>query len=205
MFKNLFRFQIKPDDIKAKLDDRKARKNEEYLQYLADNNLQNTYAPTKGKIFLLKCVVVISMMNLFFLKIRICVQKFSHFQHFRGTFLYNFFWFHYLFLIIKPAFLKHNICKNYANYKTLNTMLSFFLVNKDLRTISQNLLNYVNFESWKYCQKCHLVEPNNMLPNYGNQKLTYIKNCICEKGRYFVPTVCIFLIFYFEVCFHKIR
>ena len=91
MFKNLFRFQIKPDDIKAKLDDRKARKNEEYLQYLADNNLQNTYAPTNGKIFLLKRVVVISMMNLFFLKIRICVQKFSHFQHFRGTFLYNFF------------------------------------------------------------------------------------------------------------------
>ena len=93
MFKDLFRFQIKPDDIKAKLDDRKARKNEEYLQYLADNNLQNTYAPTKGKIFLLKCVVVVSMMNLFFLKIRICVEKFSHFQHFRGTFLYNFFWF----------------------------------------------------------------------------------------------------------------
>ena len=53
VFKKLFRFQIRPDDIKVKLDNRKARKNEEYLQYLTDNNLQDTYAPTNGKIFCL--------------------------------------------------------------------------------------------------------------------------------------------------------
>ena len=82
MFKNLFCFQIKPDDIKAKLDNRKAKKNEEYLQYLADN-LQDTYAPTNGKILFLKCVLVISITNLFLLSIRICIQKLLHVQHFR--------------------------------------------------------------------------------------------------------------------------
>ena len=82
MFKNLFRFQIKPDDIKAKLDNRKAKKNEECLQYLADN-LQDTYAPTNGKILFLKCVLVISITNLFLLSIRICIQKLLHVQHFR--------------------------------------------------------------------------------------------------------------------------
>ena len=88
MFKNLFRFQIKPDDIKAKLDNRKARKNEEYLQYLADSNLQDTYTPTNGKILLLKSVVVISITNLFSLSIRICIQKLLHLPHFQGTFLH---------------------------------------------------------------------------------------------------------------------
>ena len=88
MFKNLFHFQIKPDDIKAKLDNRKARKNEEYLQYLADSNLQDTYAPTNGKILLLKSIVVISITNLFSLSIRICIQKLLHLPHFRGTFLH---------------------------------------------------------------------------------------------------------------------
>ena len=106
-----------------------------------------------------------------------------------------------MFLILKLALFKHNICQNYGNYKSLNTMLSFFLVNKEVRTISANLLNYVNFESWKYCEKCHMVKPNNMLPNYGKQKLTYIRNCICGKGRYFVPMVCIFYTFYFRVFF----
>ena len=58
--------------------------------------------------------------------------------------------------------------------QTPYSMLSLFLVNKELRTVSEKLVNYVNFESWKYCEKCHLVEPNNMLPNYGNQKQTQI-------------------------------
>ena len=90
MFKNLFRFQIKPDDIKAKLDNRKTRKNEEYLQYLADNNLQDTYAPTNGKILLLKGVVVISITNLFLLSIRICIQKLFTFTAFsRNIFTYS--------------------------------------------------------------------------------------------------------------------
>ena len=75
MFKKLFRFQIKPDDIKVKLDNCKARKNDEYLQYLTDNNLQDTYAPTNGKIFLLNSVDVISMTNLFLLDIGISIRK----------------------------------------------------------------------------------------------------------------------------------
>ena len=86
-----------------------------------------------------------------------------------------------LFRILKLALFKNNICKNYGNYNSLNTMLSFFLVKKEVRTISANLLNYVNYESWKYCEKCDMVEPNNMLPNYGKQNLTYIRNCIWEK------------------------
>ena len=65
-----------------------ARKNEEYLQYLADSNLQDTYAPTNGKILLLKSIVVISITNLFSLSIRICIQKLLHLPHFRGTFLH---------------------------------------------------------------------------------------------------------------------
>ena len=84
-FKNLLQFQIKPDDLKAKLDHPKTRKNEECLQYLADNNLQDTYAPTNGKIFLLKCVIVTSMTNLFLLNIRICIQIFV--EHF---YIYSF-------------------------------------------------------------------------------------------------------------------
>ena len=34
-----------------------------------------------------------------------------------------------------------------------------------------------------------IVEPNKMMPNYGSQKVTFVNNCICEKGRYFVPMV----------------
>ena len=88
--KNLFRFQIKPDDIKAKLDNRKARKNQEYSQYLADNNLQDTYAPTNGKTLLLKCVVVISITNLFLLITGIYNQKICIFiPYSRNIFIYN--------------------------------------------------------------------------------------------------------------------
>ena len=51
--------------------------------------------------------------------------------------------------------------------------------------------NYIKYESWK----CHIVEPNKMLPNYGHQKMTPLTNCICSKGRYFVPMV--YLTIYF--------
>ena len=46
-------------------------------------------------------------------------------------------------------------------------------------------------ESWKYCQHCEIVEPNKMLPNHGNQKIGFLTDCLCQKGRYFVPTVSI--------------
>ena len=61
--------------------------------------------------------------------------------------------------------------------------------------MANNLENYIKYESWKYCDKCHIVEPNKMLPNYGHQKMTPITNCICSKGRYFVPMVCLAICF----------
>ena len=76
LLKNLFQFQIKPDDIRLKLDVRQARKNKQYLQYLADNNLQDTYAPINGKIFFAKNVLFISVTNaLLFFHIRICYYE----------------------------------------------------------------------------------------------------------------------------------
>ena len=108
MFKNLFRFQIKPDDIKVKLDIRKARKNEEYSQYLADNNLQDTYAPANGKIFFLKRVLFISMANaLFFFGIKICLQELVYSYYFCVIVLMVLF--RSLFLILNLAI--QNICK----------------------------------------------------------------------------------------------
>ena len=45
----------------------------------------------------------------------------------------------------------------------------------------------------------NIVEPNKMMPNYGSQKVTFLSNCICEKGRYFVPMVrCIYICAYFS-------
>ena len=61
--------------------------------------------------------------------------------------------------------------------------------------MANNLENYIKYESWKYCDKRHIVEPNKMLPNYGHQKMMSITNCICSKGRYFVPMVCL------RICF----
>ena len=61
-----------------------------------------------------------------------------------------------------------------------------------------NLTNYVKYESWKYCERWHIVEPNKMLPNYGKQKMTHLNNCICTKGRYFVPLVWIILIYFLK-------
>ena len=68
-----------------------------------------------------------------------------------------------------------------------------FTVNENLQKVTDNLTNYVKYESWKYCKKCHIVEPNKMLPTYGKQKLNHLTDCICTKGRYFVPMVCIYL------------
>ena len=45
----------------------------------------------------------------------------------------------------------------------------------------------------------NIVEPNKMMPNYGSQKVTFLSNCICEKGRYFVRMVrCIYICAYFS-------
>ena len=63
------------------------------------------------------------------------------------------------------------------------------IVNDDLQKTVDNLDKYVRIESWKYCKRCKIVEPNKMMPNYGSQKVTFVNNCICEKGRYFVPMV----------------
>ena len=70
-----------------------------------------------------------------------------------------------------------------------------FTVNENLQKVADNLTHYVKYESWKFCEKCHIVEPNKMLPTYGNQKLTHKTSCICTKGRYFVPMVRVFLSF----------
>ena len=70
-----------------------------------------------------------------------------------------------------------------------------FTVNENLQKVADNLTHYVKYESWKFCKKCHIVEPNKMLPTYGYQKLTHITSCICTKGRYFVPMVRVFLSF----------
>ena len=78
------------------------------------------------------------------------------------------------------------------NHKAISLL---FLANELLRDIASNLDNYIKYESWKYCDKCHIVEPNKMLPNYGHQKMTPITNCICSKGRYFVPMVCLTICF----------
>ena len=46
-------------------------------------------------------------------------------------------------------------------------------------------------------QVSHGVEPNKMLPTFGHQKLKPLTDCICTKGRYFIPMVdFIFLWFY---------
>ena len=70
-----------------------------------------------------------------------------------------------------------------------------FTVNENLQKVADTLTHYVKYESWKFCEKCHIVEPNKILPTYGNQKLTHKTSCICTKGRYFVPMVRVFLSF----------
>ena len=60
-------------------------------------------------------------------------------------------------------------------------------------------------ESWKYCQHCEIVEPNKMLPNYGNQKISFLTDCLCQKGRYFVPTFIITFNFFVCIIFYFIR
>ena len=70
-----------------------------------------------------------------------------------------------------------------------------FTVNENLQKVADNLTHYVKYESWKFFEKCHIVEPNKILPTYGNQKLTHKTSCICTKGRYFVPMVRVFLSF----------
>ena len=82
--------------------------------------------------------------------------------------------------------------------KTVRYYFHFIPVNENLSKVATTLTNYVKYESWNYCEKCYIVEPNKMLPTYGNQKKTHLKNCICTKGRYFVPMVWIILIFFLK-------
>ena len=56
----------------------------------------------------------------------------------------------------------------------------------------------MKYESWKYCEKCHIVESLIECSQHGNQKMTCLKNCICTKRRYFVPVAWIILIFFLK-------
>ena len=69
-----------------------------------------------------------------------------------------------------------------------------FTVNENLQKVAANLTHYVKYESWKFCDKCLIVEPKKMFPTYGNQKLRHITSCICTKGRYFVPMVRVYFL-----------
>ena len=91
-------------------------------------------------------------------------------------------------------FVTINCC---AISSTVHYYFHFIPVNENLSKVATNLTNYVKYESWNYCEKCHIVEPNKMLPTYGNQKMMHLKNCIYTTGRYFVPMVWIFR----KICF----
>ena len=95
-------------------------------------------------------------------------------------YIYNF------ICILKKIILKVNYIHNYI------------IEYNRLQNTSQQLDTYIQLESWKYCQNCHIVEPNNMLPNFGHQKIGFLKHCICQKGRYFVPMVIENFFFYFS-------
>ena len=82
----------------------------------------------------------------------------------------------------------------YRHFSSLFICLIFFYSQRNLQKATDNLTNYIKFESSKFCQKCHIVEPSKMVPTYGNQKLTHLTDCICTKGKYFVPMV-FFLLF----------
>ena len=73
----------------------------------------------------------------------------------------------------------------------------FVLANEMLWDVTTNLENFVKFESWRYCEKYDIVEPNKMLPTWGHQKLAPLTNCICTKGSYFVPMVCLNILWHF--------
>ena len=99
--------------------------------------------------------------------------------------------------LLKNIF-KINLSLQFVNYLTINaaqfyelflSIFIFFPGNENLNKVASNLNNYVKYQSWKYCNRCHIVEPKKMLPNYGKQKMTHLNNCICTKGRYFVPMV----------------
>ena len=72
----------------------------------------------------------------------------------------------------------------------------------ELEKDAKNFIQYVTVESWKYCQHCGIVEPNRMLPNYGNQKISFLADCLCQEGRYFVPTVRFTFNFFVGITFY---
>ena len=79
----------------------------------------------------------------------------------------------------------------------IHTLIIFsitFTVNENLQKVAANLTHDVKYEIWKFCDKCHMVEPNKMLLKYGNQKLRHITSCIRTKRRYFVPMVRVYFL-----------
>ena len=82
----------------------------------------------------------------------------------------------------------------------LNSTFGFdscqLLVNDGLQKTVDNLEKYVRIESWKYCKRCNIVEPNKMMPNYCSQKVMFVRNRIFEKGRYFAQWPDIFIYLY---------
>ena len=59
----------------------------------------------------------------------------------------------------------------------------------DLDRLVNRLGVYNQFESWQYCENCHLLATNKMLPNFGNQKIQHNTSCICKRNRYSIPMV----------------
>ena len=59
----------------------------------------------------------------------------------------------------------------------------------DLEKVVERLAIYNQFESWQYCENCHLLATNKMLPNFGNQKIQHNTGCICKRDRYPIPMV----------------
>ena len=79
----------------------------------------------------------------------------------------------------------------------IHTLIIFsitFTVNENLQKFAANLTHDVKYEICKFCDKCHMVEPNKMLLKYGNQKLRHITSCIRTKRRYFVPMVRVYFL-----------
>ena len=75
-----------------------------------------------------------------------------------------------------------------------NVNLIFYLLNNTLLISLQNttiykkqLETYIQLESCKYCQTSNIVEPNNMMSNFGHQKVGFLNNC--QKRQYLAPMI----------------
>ena len=47
---------------------------------------------------------------------------------------------------------------------TIIFLLYQIIVNDDLQGTTKKLISYITGESWQYCDRCNIVEPNKMLP-----------------------------------------